>query len=62
MTPKYYRNFQEVLAHLRHEDQEYIPIKVEEEPKETPKEEPKEKPKKGSKKGTSKKNTKKEEK
>lgn len=58
MTPKYYRNFQEVLAHLRHEDKEYIPIKVEE----APKEEPKEKPKKGSKKGTSKKNTKKEEK
>lgn len=59
MTPKYYRNFQEVLAHLRHEDQEYIPVKVVEEPKE---EKPKEKPKKGSKKGTSKKNTKKEEK
>lgn len=29
MQPKYYKDFKAVLAHLRHKEQEYIPIKSE---------------------------------
>lgn len=30
MKPKYYKDFKAVLAHLRHKEEEYIPVKVEE--------------------------------
>lgn len=48
MKPKYFKDFKAVLAHLRHKDQEYVPVKAEK--------------KSATKKSTKKKSTKKKEK